>query len=75
MGATYDVFVSYTWVDRKGVEPLAQALRDRGLRIFIDDPEIDDFARITTSIAQGLAQSKTLLAYYSATYPTRRACQ
>jgi hypothetical protein len=75
MGATYDVFVSCTWVDRKGVEPLAQALRDRGLRIFIDDPEIDDFARITTSIAQGLAQSKTLLAYYSATYPNRRACQ
>ena len=71
----YDVFVSYTWADRAAVEPLAQALRDHRLRVFVDDPEIEDFTRITTTITQSLAASRVLLAYYSNTYPTRRACQ
>jgi hypothetical protein len=71
----YDVFVSYTWADRDAVQPLAQALRDQGLRVFVDDPEIDDFARITATITNSLAASKVLLAYYSSAYPTRRACQ
>jgi hypothetical protein len=71
----YDVFISYSWADRQAVQPLAQALRDHGLRVFVDDPEIEDFARITTTITHGLAASRVLLAYYSAAYPTRRACQ
>jgi tetratricopeptide (TPR) repeat protein len=75
MDRGYDVFVSYPWADRQAVQPLAQALRDYGLRVFVDDPEIDDFERITTTITQSLAASRVLLAYYSATYPTRRACQ
>jgi tetratricopeptide (TPR) repeat protein len=73
--ATYDVFVSYAWADRHSVTRLAQALRDHGLRVFVDDPEVEDFARITTTITQGLAASRVLLAYYSQAYPTRRACQ
>jgi tetratricopeptide (TPR) repeat protein len=75
MAATYDVFLSYTWADRDAVERLAQALRDHGLAVFVDDPEIDDFARITTTITQALANATVLLVYYSAAYPTRRACQ
>jgi hypothetical protein len=72
---SYDVFVSYSWADREGVQPLVRALRERGLRIFLDDQEIEDFARITTTITRGLAASKALLAWYSAGYATRRACQ
>ena len=74
MDRGYDVFVSYSWADRAAVQPLAQALRERGLRVFVDDPE-SDFQRITTTITQSLATSCVLLAYYSAAYPTRRACQ
>jgi hypothetical protein len=72
---SYDVFVSYPRADRDAVQALAHALREAGLTVFIDDQEIDDFARITTTITQSLAASKALLAYYSAAYPTRRACQ
>jgi hypothetical protein len=72
---TYDVFVSYPWTDRKPVEQLAQALRDHGLAVLVDNPEIDDFAHITTAITHGLAHAKALLDWYSAAYPTRRACQ
>jgi TIR domain-containing protein/tetratricopeptide repeat protein len=71
----YDVFVSYPWADREAVQALAQALREHGLRVFVDDPEIEDFTRITTTIIDSLATSRVLLAYYSAAYPTRRACQ
>ena len=75
MEPSYDVFVSYAWADRDAVQPLAQALHDHGLPVFVDDPEIDDFARITATITSSLAASKAFLAYYSAAYPTRRACQ
>jgi hypothetical protein len=67
---SYDVFVSYPWTDREAIQPLAQALRDRGLQVFVDDPEIDDFERITTRITHSLAASCVLLAYYSKQYPT-----
>jgi hypothetical protein len=71
----YDVFISYSWADHDAVQPLAQALRNHGLRVFIDDSETDDFVGITTTITQHLAASRVLLAYYSRQYPTRRACQ
>ena len=75
MRAIYDVFVSYPSADREPVQQLAQALRNHGLEVFVDNPEIDDFSRITTAITEGLARSKVLLAYYSAAYSRRRACQ
>ena len=46
-----------------------------GLRVWFDATEIDDFASITRAVTEGLAKSKALLAYYSKTYPLRRACQ
>jgi Tetratricopeptide repeat/TIR domain len=71
----HDVFVSYPRTDRATIERLARALREGGLRVFVDDSQIDEFQRITTTITTGLACSKALVAYYSADYPTRRACQ
>jgi Tetratricopeptide repeat/TIR domain len=77
MDARYDVFVSHTWApaDLAAVRPLVQALRNQGLRVFIDESEVDRFARITTTITEGLAASKVLLPFYSATYPNSQACQ
>ena len=46
-----------------------------GLRVWFDAKEINDFASITRAVTDGLAKSKALLAYYSKTYPLRRACQ
>jgi hypothetical protein len=73
--SSYDVFLSYPRADRAAVQPIAQALRDHGLQVFVDAPEIEDFTRITSSITDGLAGSRVLVAYYSKQYPTRRACQ
>jgi tetratricopeptide (TPR) repeat protein len=73
--AKYDVFLSHAWVDGDWPQRIADALAAVGLRVWFDAAEIDDFAGITYAVTEGLARSKTLLAYYSTAYPCRRACQ
>src|SRR5215471_18976048 len=75
MAATYDVFLSHAWADGKRPQQIADALTKAGLRVWFDAAEINDFTSITRAVTEGLAQSKALLAYYSKTYPLRRACQ
>ena len=73
MSAAYDVFVSHAWADGDRPQQIAEALRKAGLRVWFDAVEINDFTSITRAVTEGLAQSKALLAYYSKTYPLRRA--
>ena len=73
--AEYDVFLSHAWADGDRPRQLKVALEDAGLRVWFDAAEINDFASITHAVTEGLAKSKALLAYYSTTYPLRRACQ
>ncbi|MEV4872249.1 TIR domain-containing protein [Streptomyces syringium] len=73
--AEWDVFLSYSRTDADKAQSLARMLRNQGLRVFLDDMAVDDFASITASISKALAHSKVLLALYSAEYPRRRACQ
>ncbi|WP_217161921.1 toll/interleukin-1 receptor domain-containing protein [Streptomyces sp. AC512_CC834] len=74
-GPEWDVFVSYSRSDSGKVSALVSALQARGLRVFVDDTAVDDFASITATITEALAHSRILLALYSADYPQRRACQ
>ncbi len=71
----YDVFISYAHRDTDRVAPLVAALRERELEVWQDASDIAPFASITGRIVEGLGRAKTMLAWYSATYPTRRACQ
>jgi hypothetical protein len=73
--AEYDIFLSHAWADGERPQHIADALTAAGLRVWFDADEIDDFAGITRAVTEGLAKSKALLAYYSATYPLRCACQ
>lgn len=75
MAVDYDAFVSYPHIDGGVVGKLVAALRAGGLNVWFDELEIADFAGISRSIELGLARSKALLCWYSATYPLRRACQ
>src|SRR5437762_6887497 len=72
---THDVFISYAHADSTAVGKLVAALTESNLKVWLDESEIPTFAVIAQRIAQGLAKSKAFLAYYSKTYPTRRACQ
>lgn len=69
MTAGYDVFLSHAWADGEGPRRVAEALAAAGLRVWFDATQIDDFASITQAVADGLAQSKVFVAYYSKTYP------
>ena len=74
MRERFDVFCSYAHSDWEAVGRLVGALEARGLAVYLDREEILDFEGITGSVERGLARSKALLAYYSASYPTRRPC-
>jgi tetratricopeptide (TPR) repeat protein len=75
MAADYDVFFSHAWADGERPPKIADALIQAGLRVWLDAVEIDDFGSITHAVTEGLAKSKALVAYYSKSYPLRRACQ
>ena len=75
MAPNYDVFLSRAWADGERPQRIADALSKGGLRVWLDAPEINDFAGITRAVTEGLAKSKALVAYYSTSYPLRRACQ
>src|ERR1017187_3517579 len=73
--AEYDAFLSHAWADGERPKQIADAPTKARLRVWFDANEINDFASITHAVTEGLARSKALLAYYSKTYPLRRACQ
>ncbi|MEU6277179.1 toll/interleukin-1 receptor domain-containing protein, partial [Streptomyces populi] len=70
-----EVFFSYPRADRAAVLPLVAALRAAGVGVFLDESGIDEFEGITDEIRSALAGARLFVAYYSATYPTRPACQ
>ncbi|MGW1809094.1 tetratricopeptide repeat protein [Streptomyces sp. NPDC002078] len=70
-----EVFFSYPRADRAAVLPLVGALRAAGVGVFLDESGIDEFEGITDKIRAALAGARLFVAYYSATYPTRPACQ
>lgn len=71
----FDLFISYRRLDAARVQPLVDALAALGLNVWLDRSAIGDFDPITDRIREGLAQSKALLAWYSADYPKSRPCQ
>ena len=73
--AAFDVFLSYAHADRDRVLEVRDALVAKGLAVWLDDTQIETFESISAAIEQGLACSKVLVAFHSASYPSRRACQ
>lgn len=74
-GQPYDVFLSFAGPGRALGRELAQVLREMGLRVFFDEDSIEHFSSISAAIESALSQSKALVAYYSADYANRYACQ
>jgi tetratricopeptide (TPR) repeat protein len=73
----FDVFLCFTRADPDGaaaVGKIEEALRADGLRVF-RDTGIGAFDPITRELADAIAGSRVLLAYYSRVLPTRYACQ
>ncbi|WP_409496220.1 TIR domain-containing protein [Amycolatopsis sp. cmx-11-12] len=73
--AIYDVFLSFSGSDRKFGRALAKKLRSQKMDVFLDEDGIARSDSLTESIELALQGSKTLVAYYSANYGSRPACQ
>src|SRR4051794_28896962 len=71
----HDLFFSYSRADSNRVREIVGALREAGLKVWFDEADIATFESITRGIEIGLAHSTAFLAYFSKTYPLRRACQ
>ena len=71
-----EVFVSWTRADGDdGPRRFAQSLRSAGLSVWLDEDRIAAFETIPDSVREGLSGAKVLVAWYSATYTSRRACR
>ncbi|MFJ6677393.1 TIR domain-containing protein [Actinosynnema sp. NPDC091369] len=70
-----DVFLSFSGEDRSTVRELKDALTAAGLKAFLDEDDIRFSHNISDDVQEALRRSKTMLIYYSASYPTRSACQ
>lgn len=57
----YDVFISHSTEDKPIVHQLATRLKNSGLRVWLDDWEIEPGEMIGRKLEEGLAQSRTLL--------------
>jgi len=55
----WDVFISYAWEDRESVaQPLADALKNRGLSVWFDQTTLKLGDHLSDSIDRGLAESR-----------------
>src|SRR5438094_9603932 len=76
MEASFDVFLGHATVDKvAGVRDFADRLKERGLRVFVDEREIAEYGSITRKVEQAIGGSLAFVAWYSTEYPARRACQ
>jgi len=75
VATSWEVFLSYSRSDSAPAKALAAELRRRGLRVFSDEVGVHRFDSVSRTIMTELGRSRLLLAYYSSTYPTRRACR
>ncbi len=65
---TYDVFVSYSSKDKAVLHPLAERLRDDGLKVWLDEWVIQPGAMISREIQRGLESARVLLMCMSEAY-------
>jgi tetratricopeptide (TPR) repeat protein len=69
------VFISHSWDDNEQCGRLADALRACGVDAWFDRTHLRPFDPISSAVRDGIASSKALVAWYSRSYPTRRACR
>ena len=71
----FDVFLSFAPDEKELAEAVVEALVEADLKVWFREDEVFDYDGIALGIKSGLAESKFLLALYSASYPRRRSCQ
>jgi predicted nucleotide-binding protein len=66
---TYDAFISYSYRDKDRVHPIVDALKKRGLRVFLDTESIPVGESLTVALERALYRSNTLIVFLSRNSP------
>jgi hypothetical protein len=74
---TFDVFISYSWLDRAPVDHFAEALQAAapGLKIFLDRSVLRTGVAWQQEIYQALDRCRKVIALYSDNYLASKMCQ
>ena len=74
--ASFDLFISHRSGEKAALQPLRDALTARGMRLWVDDAEIEPFSPdIARHIERGLAKSRAVLAWATPDWRASRGCQ
>lgn len=57
---TYDAFISYSYRDKDRVHPIVEALKKRGLRVFLDTESIPIGESLTVALERALSRTRTI---------------
>ncbi len=74
-GSQYDVFVSYSRVDKQAAKCVAQALVQQGLRVFIDEAEIEVGSSWQQAIFDALEVCRATVVVYSPHFTQSKVCK
>ncbi|PWC40165.1 tetratricopeptide repeat protein [Azospirillum sp. TSO22-1] len=70
--ASHDVYLSCSHTDEAEIAPVLEALRRRGVSVFLNRQDFQDEAGIATRLNEALGTSKILVAWYSRHYAISR---
>lgn len=73
--ANYDVFISYSRADTVAAQEVATLLRERGLRVFIDESDIEAGASWQTAIFEAIERCQKVVAVYSPDFIKSPVCK
>ncbi|GAB3967026.1 toll/interleukin-1 receptor domain-containing protein [Plantactinospora veratri] len=70
-----DVFLCYSWVDKRRADELRDALIDAGLTVFQDESGMRDYDHISGRIDTALRCTRVLVVLYTPSLPTSEYCR
>jgi hypothetical protein len=70
-----DVFLCYSWTDKRRADELRNALIAAGLTVFQDEPGMRDYDHISERIDAALRSARVLVVLYTPLLPTSEYCR
>ncbi|MBT8227537.1 MAG: toll/interleukin-1 receptor domain-containing protein [Dactylosporangium sp.] len=70
-----DLFLCYSWVDKRRADELRDALVDAGLSVFQDESGMRDYDHISERIDVALRSTRVLVVLYTPSLPTSEYCR
>lgn len=70
-----DVFLCYSWVDKRRADELYDALTEAGLTVFQDEPGLQDYDHISEGVDAALRSARVVVVLYTPSLPASEYCR